>query len=87
MKQLPLMGLDDFAPPDGAFYIYADVSRFTGNSLAFCRRMLLEAGVAATPGVDFDPEGGARQIRFSYAGAAADVAEGVERLAAWLRKG
>jgi aspartate/methionine/tyrosine aminotransferase len=86
MRRLPLMGLDDFAPPDGAFYIYADVSRFTDNSLDFCRRMLLEAGVAATPGIDFDPEGGARKVRFSYAGAAADVAEGVARLAAWLRK-
>ncbi len=87
MQRLPAMGLDDFAPPDGAFYIYADVSRFTGDSLDFCRRMLLEAGVAATPGVDFDPEGGARQVRFSYAGAPADVAEGVDRLAAWLHKG
>lgn len=86
MERLPIMGLDDFAPPDGAFYIYADVSRFSGDSLDFCRRMLLEAGVAATPGVDFDPEGGARQVRFSYAGAAADVAEGVERLGNWLRR-
>jgi len=84
IRRLPEIGLGDFAPPEGAFYIYADVSRFTDDSLAFCRRMLLEAGVAATPGVDFDPAGGARQVRFSYAGAATDVAEGVERLANWL---
>jgi aspartate/methionine/tyrosine aminotransferase len=86
MRRLPLMGLDHFAPPDGAFYIYADVSRFTDDSLDLCRRLLLEAGVAATPGVDFDPGGGRRQMRLSYAGATNDVAEGVERLSEWLRK-
>lgn len=86
MRRLPQIGLDDFAPPDGAFYIYADVSRFSDDSLDFCRRMLLEAGVAATPGVDFDPEGGGPKVRFSYAGAPADVAEGVERLRVWLQK-
>lgn len=85
IQRLPEIGLGDFAPPDGAFYIYADVSRFSDDSLDFCRRMLLEAGVAATPGVDFDPGGGSGRVRFSYAGAASDVAEGVERLANWLR--
>jgi aspartate/methionine/tyrosine aminotransferase len=84
MARLPQMGLDRFAPPDGAFYIYADVSAFTGDSMAFCRRMLTEAGVAATPGLDFDPQRGATKARFSYAGSEAEVAEGVARLAAWL---
>ncbi len=84
VERLPKMGLKDFAPPDGAFYIYADISRFTDDSMAFCRRMLHEAGVAATPGLDFDPRRGARTLRLSYAGAEADVAEGVMRLEAWL---
>jgi len=84
MDRLPRIGLSDFAPPDGAFYVYADVSRLTRDSMDFCRRMLLEAGVAATPGLDFDRARGAGTVRFSYAGAAAEVAEGVERLAAWL---
>lgn len=85
MQRLPALGLGDFAPPDGAFYIYADVSRLTEDSLDFCRRMLLEAGVAATPGVDFDPVAGMRRVRFSYAGATHGVAEGVDRLTEWLR--
>ena len=52
---LPGAGLDSFLPADGAFYLYADMSRFSNDSLAFATRMLEEAGVAATPGVDFDP--------------------------------
>jgi aspartate/methionine/tyrosine aminotransferase len=86
LDRLPRMGLDRFAPPDGAFYIYADVSDVTADSLDFCRRLLTEAGVAATPGVDFDPARGATTVRFSYAGPEADVAEGVERLAAFLSR-
>jgi len=84
LEKLPAMGLDGFAPPDGAFYVYADVSAFTADSLDFCRNMLHEAGVAATPGLDFDPERGATTLRLSYAGAEADIAEGVKRLGAWL---
>lgn len=85
LERLPRMGLSDFAPPDGAFYFYLDISRFTDDSLAFCKRMLNEAGVAATPGLDFDPRRGATTMRLSYAGAEADVAEGVARLEAWLK--
>ena len=55
LEGLPRAGLDSFLPVDGAFYLYADVSRFSNDSLAFATRMLEEAGVAATPGVDFDP--------------------------------
>jgi aspartate/methionine/tyrosine aminotransferase len=84
LEGLPAMGLDKFAPPDGAFYVYADVSAFTADSMAFCKRLLTEAGVATTPGLDFDPRRGATTIRLSYAGAEADVAEGVRRLGAWL---
>jgi aspartate/methionine/tyrosine aminotransferase len=85
LDRLPRLGLDKFAPPDGAFYIYADVSRFTDDSVAFCRRMLHEAGVATTPGLDFDPRRGATTLRISYAGPEADVREGVARLEAWLK--
>jgi aspartate/methionine/tyrosine aminotransferase len=84
MARLPAMGLDRFAPPDGAFYIYVDVSDFTADSMGFCKRLLVDAGVAATPGLDFDPRRGATTIRLSYAGAESEVAEGAARLAVWL---
>jgi aspartate/methionine/tyrosine aminotransferase len=84
IERLPAIGLDRFAPPDGAFYVYADVSHLTNDSLDFCRRLLLEAGLATTPGQDFDPVRGVTTIRLSYAGAQEDVAEGVGRLGSWL---
>jgi aspartate/methionine/tyrosine aminotransferase len=84
LERLPALGLDKFAPPDGAFYIYADVSAFTDDSMQFCKRLLVEAGVAVTPGLDFDRRRGAATIRLSYAGAEPDVAEGAARLGAWL---
>lgn len=84
LERLPGMGLGEFAPPDGAFYFYLDVADVTADSTDFCKRLLHEAGVAATPGLDFDPGRGATTIRLSYAGPEADVAEGVARLAAWL---
>jgi aspartate/methionine/tyrosine aminotransferase len=87
MEGLPRAGFDSFLPADGAFYLYADVSRFCNDSLDFARRMLEEAGVAATPGADFDPVHGRRFIRFCYAGATAEVGEAVERLGAWLKRG
>ena len=85
-QELPGIGLGDYFPADGAFYVYADVSRLTNDSMQFCKRMLHEAGVAATPGVDFDRQRGARHVRFSFAGAEADVREGLARLRAWLPK-
>ncbi|MEA2754176.1 MAG: hypothetical protein QOJ54_465 [Aliidongia sp.] len=85
LDRLPAAGFTDFAPPDGAFYLYADVSSMTGDSLEFCRRMLHETGVAATPGLDFDGERGRRTVRFSFAGATADMAKAAERLCAWRR--
>src|SRR5215467_13923301 len=85
MEGLPRAGFKHFLPVDGAFYLYADVSRFCSDSFDFARRMLEEAGVAATPGADFDPVHGRRFIRFCYAGATAEVSEAVERLTAWLK--
>jgi aspartate/methionine/tyrosine aminotransferase len=84
LEELPRIGLERMHPADGAFYIYADVARFTNDSIAFCRRMLEEAGVAATPGIDFDPVEGAHHVRFSFAGGEAACREAVRRLGAWL---
>jgi len=84
---LPQAGLGEFLPVDGAFYLYADVSHFTDDSFDFAKRMLEQAGVAATPGIDFDPVRGRHFIRFSYARSAADMREAVERIGAWLSKG
>jgi aspartate/methionine/tyrosine aminotransferase len=87
IRGLPKAGLEKFLPVDGAFYLYADVSRFSTDSLDFAKRMLEEAGVAATPGVDFDPVHGKSFIRFCYAGSAAEMREAVARIGAWLAKG
>ncbi len=82
---LPKAGFDEILPVDGAFYLYADVSRFCSDSFDFAKRMLAQTHVAATPGVDFDPLRGSHFIRFCYAGAAADMHEAVERIGTWLK--
>jgi aspartate/methionine/tyrosine aminotransferase len=84
LEGLPRAGFTRIAPPDGAFYIYADVSELTEDSLAFAGEILRGAGVAVTPGLDFDPVRGRQALRFSYAGATADVAEGLARLTAFM---
>lgn len=84
MKRLPELGFALAAPMDGAFYAFCDASRHTNDSMAFARRMLAEAHVAATPGRDFDPLQGHRFMRFSYAGSHADMAEALARIARWL---
>lgn len=86
LEGLPKAGFTKIAPPDGAFYIYADVGDLTDNSLAFAAELLDEAGVAVTPGLDFDPRRGARTLRFSYARATADIEEGLARLAAHMAR-
>jgi aspartate/methionine/tyrosine aminotransferase len=86
MEGLPKAGLEHFLPVDGAFYLYADVSRFSNDSLDFARRMLEETHVAATAGVDFDTRRGNQFIRFCYAGSAAEMHEAVERIGRWLVK-
>jgi len=83
---LPKIGLEKFLPVDGAFYLYADVSKFSNDSLAFAKQMLNEAGVAATPGIDFDPVNGHNFLRFCYAGSAAEMHEAVERIGHWLKR-
>ncbi len=84
LQRLPQIGFDRIAPPDGAFYIYADISRHSDDALAFCQEVLEDAGVAITPGLDFDPHRGHQTVRFSYAGASADIAEGLDRLATFM---
>jgi aspartate/methionine/tyrosine aminotransferase len=84
IEGFPKAGLADFLPADGAFYLYADVSRFTSDSFEFAKRMLEQAHVAATPGVDFDPFHGKQFIRFSYARSADEMREAVTRIARWL---
>ncbi len=82
---LPEAGFKTFAPAEGAFYLYADVAHLTNDSRDFCRRMLQEAGVATTPGVDFDRARGAGTLRISFAGSMAEMEEAVRRLKAWRR--
>jgi aspartate/methionine/tyrosine aminotransferase len=79
------LGFGAVGESDGAFYAYADASRFTNDSMAFCKQMLEEAGVAATPGIDFDRVDGERFVRFSYAGSKQNVEEALERMARFLR--
>jgi aspartate/methionine/tyrosine aminotransferase len=83
---LPKAGLEKFLPVDGAFYLYADISRFSDDSLDFAKRMLNEAHVAATPGIDFDPANGHNFLRFCYAGSAAEMHEAVARIGKWLKR-
>jgi aspartate/methionine/tyrosine aminotransferase len=84
LQALPSLGLGAIAPPDGAFYIYADIGHLTDDSLAFCKRLLRETGVATAPGVDFDPVDGRRFIRFSFAVSTAETEEALRRLTPWF---
>jgi aspartate/methionine/tyrosine aminotransferase len=84
LRRLPAIGLDRLAPADGAFYIYADVSRWTDDSLGFAARLLAETGVAVAPGIDFDPVEGGHFIRMCFAGDTAEIDRAVDELGAWL---
>ena len=77
-------GFTNIAPPDGAFYVYADVSDLTHDSRSFAAEILEKAGVAVTPGLDFDPARGLSTLRFSYARSTADIEEGLARLKAFM---
>ncbi|HEY2087259.1 MAG TPA: aminotransferase class I/II-fold pyridoxal phosphate-dependent enzyme, partial [Mycobacterium sp.] len=78
------IGIDRLAPTDGAFYVYADVSDFTDDSMAFCSKLLADTGVAIAPGIDFDPERGGSYVRLSFAGPAGDIDEALRRMGSWL---
>lgn len=81
---LPRLGIDHLAPADGAFYVYAEVSHLTDDSMALCHRLLADTGVATAPGVDFDTVSGSSYLRFSFAGAPSEVAESLSRMEGWL---
>jgi aspartate/methionine/tyrosine aminotransferase len=84
LEGLPRLGIDRLAPADGAFYVYADVSHLTGDSMSLCHRLLADTGVATAPGVDFDTVDGGSYLRLSFAGAPSEVAESLGRLEGWL---
>ncbi|MFN3513943.1 MAG: pyridoxal phosphate-dependent aminotransferase [Phenylobacterium sp.] len=84
LEAMPRFGLSAIAPPDGAFYIYADVGHLTDDSLAFCEALLRDTGVATAPGVDFDPVEGRRFVRFSFAVSTREVEEAIRRLEPWF---
>ncbi|MDO9361913.1 MAG: aminotransferase class I/II-fold pyridoxal phosphate-dependent enzyme [Sphingopyxis sp.] len=84
LKALPQMGLRRIAPPDGAFYIYADVGHLTNDSLAFCEALLRDTGVAVAPGLDFDPVDGNGFVRFSFAVSTPLIEEAIRRIEPWL---
>ena len=84
LEAAPALGLDRIAPPDGAFYIYADISHLTNDSLAFCERLLRDTGVATAPGLDFDPVHGRSFMRFSFAVSTALTEEALRRMRPWF---
>lgn len=82
---LRTLGIRNLAPADGAFYVYADVSHLTEDSMVLCARLLADTGLAIAPGLDFDPVAGPSWVRLSFAGATADVEEALVRLGSWVR--
>ena len=86
LEELPKAGLNKFSPPDGAFYIYIDISEYSKDSLNFCKEVLDKAGVAITPGLDFDQKRGKSTIRFSYARSTEDIIEGANRIKKFMKE-
>ena len=84
LAALPELGLARIAPPDGAFYVYADIAEFTDDSMQFCMQLLEDTGVATAPGIDFDPVGGHRFMRISFAVSTELVAEAIARMKPWF---
>jgi aspartate/methionine/tyrosine aminotransferase len=86
LGEFATMGINVVAPPDGAFYLYADVGHLTGDSLEFCHRLLEDTGVATAPGIDFDTVHGQRHVRFSFAVTTAEAERAVLLLRPWLTR-
>jgi len=84
LAALPELGLARIAPPDGAFYVYADVSDYTDDSMEFCKQLLEATGVATAPGIDFDPVHGNRFVRFSFAVSTPLIEEAIRRMKPWF---
>lgn len=85
LEALPALGLEKIAPPDGAFYIWADVGRYTDDSLAFCKQLLQDTGVATAPGIDFDPVEGHRFIRMSFAVSTPEIEQAIRLMVPWFQ--
>ena len=81
---LPKVGIDRLAPTDGAFYVYADVSHLTDDSLSFCSKLLADTGVAIAPGIDFDTQRGGSFVRLSFAGPIGDIEEALRRIGGFV---
>ena len=86
LAALPRLGLDRVAPPDGAFYLYADISHLTDDSLDFCERLLRDTGVCTAPGIDFDPVDGHRFMRFSFAVSTDRIEAAIARMIPWFAR-
>ncbi len=86
LEALPRLGLNNIAPPDGAFYIYANVGHLTDDSLEFCKTLLRDTGVATAPGIDFDPVDGRRHMRISFAVSTAETEEAIQRMTPWFAR-
>lgn len=86
LRELPTLGINPVVEPDGAFYIYADISRYTSSSLEFCHALLEETGIALAPGVDFDPVGGGPFVRLFTAVSTREIEMALERLHKWLQR-
>lgn len=84
LQALPRLGLTNIAPPDGAFYIYANVGHLTNDSIELCKALLQDTGVATAPGVDFDPVEGHRHMRLSFAVSTAEVEDAIARMTPWF---
>jgi aspartate/methionine/tyrosine aminotransferase len=84
LQALPALGLGAIAPPDGAFYIYADIGHLTDDSLGFCKTLLRDTGVATAPGIDFDPVDGHRFLRLSFAVSTPEIEEAIQRMIPWF---
>ena len=84
LEALPKLGVKSIAPPDGAFYIWANIGHLTADSFEFCKQLLRDTGIATAPGVDFDPVEGRHFMRFSFAVSTAEVTEAVRRMSPWF---
>ncbi|MEM9964352.1 MAG: aminotransferase class I/II-fold pyridoxal phosphate-dependent enzyme [Asticcacaulis sp.] len=85
LEALPRLGLKQIAPPDGAFYVYADISHLSHDSLSFCKQLLQDTGVCTAPGIDFDPVDGTHFIRFSFAVSTSQIEAAIERMVPWFQ--
>ena len=83
MHHLPKLGFTNIVRPDGAFYIYADITEFNTTSDILAKDILLKTGVAITPGIDFDRARGHSTVRLSFACSSKDVLEAIDRLTKW----